>query len=73
MDLFSRVGGLSGTEIGEIMVVDYSTVSVGRKRLRERLRGNKHLSQMVQRVEVDLSTINRLSENVASWFSFKKP
>ncbi|KKO19584.1 MAG: hypothetical protein L3J18_09220 [Candidatus Brocadia sp.] len=57
MDLFSRVGGLSGTEIGEIMVVDYSTVSVGRKRLRERLRGNKHLSQMVQRVEVDLSTI----------------
>ncbi|UJS20747.1 MAG: hypothetical protein L3J18_17970 [Candidatus Brocadia sp.] len=53
----SVLGGLSGTEIGEIMGVDYSTVSVGRKRLRERLNGNKHLSQMIQRVEIDLSTI----------------
>ena len=48
MDLLYRVGGLSGTEIGEIMGVDYNTVSQGRKRLREKLKGDKHLSQIVK-------------------------
>src|SRR5574337_642929 len=57
MDLLYRVGGLSGTEIGEMMGVDYSTVSVGRKRLREKLKDDKRLSQIVKRVEVDLSMI----------------
>ena len=45
------------------MGVDYSTVSQGRKRLREKLKGDKHLSQIIKRVEADLSMINRLSEN----------
>jgi DNA-binding MarR family transcriptional regulator len=44
MDLLYRAGGLSGTEIGEMMGVDYSTVSLGRKRLREKLKSNKYLS-----------------------------
>ena len=57
MDLLYRVGGLSGTEIGEMMGVDYGTVSVGRKRLREKLKSDKHLSQIIKRVEVDLSII----------------
>ncbi|UJS20073.1 MAG: hypothetical protein L3J18_14385 [Candidatus Brocadia sp.] len=57
MDLFYRVGGLNGTEIGKMMGVDYSTVSQGKKRLRERLKDDKHLSQMIQRVEAALSTI----------------
>ncbi|UJS19108.1 MAG: hypothetical protein L3J18_09200 [Candidatus Brocadia sp.] len=35
----------------------FSTVSQGRKRLRERLKGDKHLSQMIQRVEVGLSIL----------------
>ena len=55
MDLLYRVGGLSGTEIGELMGVDYSTVSLGRKRLREILKTAKHLFQIIKRVEVDLS------------------
>ena len=42
---------------GEMMGVDYSTVSQGRKRLREKLQGDKHLSQIIKRVEVDLSII----------------
>lgn len=42
MDLLYRVGGLSGTEIGEMMGVVYSTVSQGRKRLREKLKSDKH-------------------------------
>ena len=54
MDLLYRVGGLSGTEIGEMMGVDYSTVSLGRKRLREKLKRDKHLSQIIKRVEADL-------------------
>ena len=57
MDLLYRVGGLSGTEIGEMMGVDYSTVNLGRKRLREKLKGDKHLSQIIKRVETDLSII----------------
>ncbi|CAG1022579.1 hypothetical protein DOJK_01761 [Patescibacteria group bacterium] len=69
MDLLYRVGGLSGTEIGEMIGVDYSTVRQGRKRLREKLKDDKHISQIVKRVEADLSMINRLSENVATWFS----
>ena len=56
MDLLYRVGGPSGTEIGEMMGVDCSTVSLGRKRLREKLKGDKHLSQITQRFEADLST-----------------
>ena len=64
MDLLYRVGGLSGTEIGEIMGVDYNTVSQGRKRLREKLKGDKHLSRIIKRVEANLPIINRLSENV---------
>ncbi|MEP9409885.1 MAG: hypothetical protein HRF42_00500 [Candidatus Brocadia sp.] len=57
MDLFCRVGGLSSTEIGEMMEVVYSTVSVGRKRLREKQKSYKHLSQIIRRVGADLSTM----------------
>ena len=54
MDLLYRVDGLSGTEIGEMIGVDYSTVSLRKKRLREKLKGDKHLSQIIKRVEADL-------------------
>ena len=39
------------------MGVDYRTVSLGRKRLREKLKGDKHLSQIIKKVEEDLSII----------------
>ena len=39
------------------MGVDYSTVSLGRKRLREKLKGDRYLSQIIKRVEADLSII----------------
>lgn len=51
------VAGKAGTAIGEMMGVDYSAVSVGRKRLRGKLKSDKHLSQIIKRVEADLSTI----------------
>ena len=62
----TAVKKICGTEIGEMMGVDYGTVSQGRKRLREKLITDKHLSQIIKRVEVDLSIINRLSENSIS-------
>ena len=60
MDLLYRVGGLSGTEIGEMLGVDYSTVSQGRKRLREKLKSDQHHSQIIKRIEADLSILKIL-------------
>ena len=63
MDLLYRFGGLTGTEIGEMMGVNYSTVSQGRKRLRETLKRDKGLLKIIERIEANLSRRNRLSEN----------
>ena len=48
-------GSVKGTEIGDMMGVDYSTVSQGRKRLREKLKSDKNLSQFIQKIESGLS------------------
>lgn len=55
MDLLYRAGGLRGVEIGTLLDVDYSTVSQGRKRLRDRLRKDRKLMQIVSRIEEKLS------------------
>ncbi len=55
MDLLYRLGGLKGTEIGGMMGVDYSTVSQGRKRLREKLKKDKKLSSLMKKIEADMS------------------
>ncbi|GAN34720.1 MAG: hypothetical protein DYG83_16565 [Candidatus Brocadia sp. AMX2] len=55
MDVLYRLGGLTGTEIGEMIGVDYSTVSQGRKRLREKRKRDKHLSALLGKIEADLS------------------
>ncbi|GAB63485.1 conserved hypothetical protein [Candidatus Jettenia caeni] len=55
MDLLYRVGGLKGTEIGRMMGIDYSTVSQGRKRLREKLKRDKSLAKTIKKIEMDLS------------------
>ncbi len=39
------------------MGIDYSTVSQGKKRLREKLKNDNHIAQIIKRVEVDLSTM----------------
>jgi len=57
------LGGLTGTEIGERMGVDYSTVSQGRKRLRETLKRDKNLLRIIETIEANLSIRNRLPEN----------
>jgi len=58
MELLYRLGGLKGTEIGQILGVDYSTVSQGRRRLRQKLAQDKDLAGLMQRIETTLSMIN---------------
>ncbi len=55
MDILYRIGGLKGIEIGKIFGVDYSTVSQGRKRLRERFETDKNLRVLAKRIEEKLS------------------
>lgn len=55
MELLYRHGGMKGAEIGLLLGVDYSTVSQGRKRLRERLARDETLRGQMQRVERVLS------------------
>jgi len=45
--------GLNNREIGELMALDYSTVSVGRRRLGERCLRDTELQNLVKRIEED--------------------
>jgi putative transposase len=55
MELLYKYGGLKGMEIGQIMGLDYSTISQGRKRLRERLKKDEELQGLMGRIEEKLS------------------
>ncbi len=55
MEIFYRLGGMKGGEIGEMMGVDYSTISQERKGLREKLKTDKNLSKLTERIEGRLS------------------
>lgn len=57
MDILYRIGGLKGIEIGEIFEVDYSTVSLGRKRLREHMEKDIKLRGLVRSIEQQLSKL----------------
>ncbi len=57
MDLLYRVGGFKGVEIGKIFGVDYSTVSQGRKRLREKMQKDLRLNQIINHIEKNLSLL----------------
>ncbi len=57
MDLLYRAGGLKGVEIGKIFGVDYSTVSQGRKRRREKMKKDKKLRTLVEEIEDNLSIV----------------
>jgi REP element-mobilizing transposase RayT len=55
MDILYRVGGLKGVEIGEMMGLDYSTISQGRKRLNEKIKKDMNLRVLLNRIENRLS------------------
>lgn len=51
MDLLYRYGGMNGREIGEMLGVDYSTVSVTRKRVATRMEHDVKLRERVRELE----------------------
>ena len=57
MEMLYRFGGLKNREIGSLMGIDYSTVSVGRKRIREKAAKESNISTLIKRVEGELSNI----------------
>ena len=54
MELLYRHGGLTQREIGDLMEVDYSSVSVGRKRFRLLAAKDKHVRQLATRIQKSL-------------------
>ena len=57
MEMLYCYAGLKGREIGGLIGLDYSTVSVGRKRLRAKMLNNNSLQNLVRRIEDSLSII----------------
>jgi hypothetical protein len=57
MEMLYGYAGLKGREIGELMELDYSTVSVGRKRLRGKMLSSASLQNLVERIKAKLSII----------------
>ncbi len=57
MYLLYRLGGLKGQEIGNMFDIDYSTVSVSRKRLRNRIQKDHDLKRLLSRIEAKLSKL----------------
>ena len=51
MELLYRLAGMKNKEIGELMGVDYSTVSQGRKRLRQRQKTDEEVRRLIGKIE----------------------
>ena len=51
MELLYRIGGLKGREIGNIIGLGYTSVSQERRRLRQRLVGDRKLAALIARIE----------------------
>jgi predicted XRE-type DNA-binding protein len=56
MEMLYRYGGMKQREIGELMGIDYSAVSVMRKRLSERQSKDRRLLALVERLKKRLQT-----------------
>ena len=57
MTALYRYAGLNNREIGDILHVDYSTISQGRKRLREKAEKDKKINVLLGRIDRKLSRI----------------
>jgi REP element-mobilizing transposase RayT len=59
MEMLYSYAGLKGREIGKLLELDYSTVSVGRKRLRSKIANDNDgdISKLVRRIRNKLSII----------------
>jgi hypothetical protein len=52
-----KLGGLKGRETGNMFDIDYSIVSVSRKRLRYKIQKDNDLKRLLFRIEENLSNI----------------
>ena len=59
MEMLYSYAGLKGSEIGKLLDLDYSTVSVGRKRLRNKIakENDGELAILVRRIRNKMSMI----------------
>jgi len=57
MEMFYSYSDLKGREIGKLLDLDYSTVRVGRKRLRSKITQDNDVSNLVRRIKNKLTTI----------------
>jgi hypothetical protein len=55
MELLFRYGGLNHREIGELMGVDYSAVSIGRKRFQDLVKQDRAVAKQLERIQGRLS------------------
>ncbi|MCK4622412.1 MAG: transposase [Desulfuromonadales bacterium] len=51
MDLLYRLGGLTNPEIGKLLGLDYSTISQGRKRFRQRIEKDEEMRALHSKIE----------------------
>lgn len=51
MDCLYRLGGLNGVEIGKMMGIGYTAVSQERNRLREKVKKDKRIKTIIQKIE----------------------
>lgn len=57
MTALYKYAGLNNREIGDLLGVDYSTVSQDRKRLRDKSKSAPGVNQLLERLEGNLSKI----------------
>jgi DNA-directed RNA polymerase specialized sigma24 family protein len=51
MTMLYKYAGMNNREIGDLLGIDYSTVSQGRSRLRKKVAEEKYIRLLVQRIE----------------------
>jgi len=71
MELLYKYGGLEGGEAGHVMGLDYSTVSQGRKGLRERLKRTRSYRDLGGRIQKKLSRIKICSKDFKGLITFR--
>ena len=69
-ELLYRIGGLKNREIGVIFGVDYSTVSQGRKRLRQHKQYDENLQSLFQKMNSYYYLIVKNKDLTPSFTSF---
>jgi putative transposase len=57
MDVLYRFGGFTNKAIGEMMGLDYSTISLGRKRLAEKRNKDKKLDKILRNIDLQISRL----------------